>query len=113
MKILTDEHVSPAVANTLRSEGIDAVTIYETPIIGEDDPDVLAFANENRYVVLTNHQDFVTGEFIATTDHRGVLFYEDQHTSRRNIVRSVRNALSVLRAEDVRNEIIYLPDDWI
>jgi predicted nuclease of predicted toxin-antitoxin system len=69
MKILTDEHVSPAVANTLRSEGIDAETIYETPIIGEGDPDVLVFANENGYAVPTNDQDSIIGEFATTLDH--------------------------------------------
>ena len=57
MTLLTDEHVSPAVANALGSEGIDAVTIYDTPVVGEADPDVLAFASENGYAVLTNDQD--------------------------------------------------------
>jgi hypothetical protein len=88
--LLTDEHVSPAVANALRSEGIDAVTIYDTPVVGGADPDVLAFASENGYAVLTNDQDFVTGDFVAAVDHRGVFFYEDQRTSRKDIVRSDR-----------------------
>jgi hypothetical protein len=32
MRVLTDEHVSPVVANPLQSEGINAVSIYDTPI---------------------------------------------------------------------------------
>ena len=87
MTLLTDEHVSPAVANALRSEGTDAATIDDTPVVGGADPDVLAFANENGYAVLTNDQDFVTGDFVAAVDNRGVFFYEDQRTSRKDIVR--------------------------
>ncbi len=113
MRVLTDEHVSPAVANTLRSEGIDAVTIYDTDIIGKDDPAVLSFASENELAVLTNDRDFIVGAFVQDIDHWGVFFYEDQRTPRTDIVRSVHNALSVLEPEDLRNEIIYIPDGWL
>lgn len=113
MRVLTDEHVSPVIANTLQSEGIDAVAIYDTPIVGKDDPDVLEFASENESTVLTNDQHFITKEFVEETDHWGILFYEDQRTPRNDIVRSVHNALSVLRPEDTRNEIIHIPDGWL
>ena len=113
MRVLTDEHVSPVIANTLRSEGIDAVHIYDTPVAGKDDPAVLEFARDNESAVLTNDQDFITQDFVEDTDHWGVLFYEDQRTPRSDIVRSVHNALSVLRPEDMKNEIVYLPDGWL
>jgi predicted nuclease of predicted toxin-antitoxin system len=113
MRVLTDEHVSPAVANTLQSEGIDAVSIYDTPASGKDDPAVLEFANKNKAMVLTNDLDFVTKEFVDDTDHWGILFYEDQRTPRSDIVRSLHNALSVLRPEDTRNEIVHIPDGWL
>jgi predicted nuclease of predicted toxin-antitoxin system len=113
MRVLTDEHVSPVVANTLQSEGIDAVTIYDTPIGGKDDPAVLEFANEHEAMILTNDLDFITQEFVEDADHWGILFYEDQRTPRSDIVRAVHNALSVLRPEDTRNEIIHIPDGWL
>jgi predicted nuclease of predicted toxin-antitoxin system len=113
MRVLTDEHVSPVVANTLQSEGLDAVTIYDTPAIGKDDPAVLEFANENEAMILTNDLDFITQQFVEDADHWGILFYEDQRTPRSDIVRSVHNALSVLRPEDTRNEIVHIPDGWL
>lgn len=113
MKILTDEHVPPAVANTLRSEGIDATTIYETDLLGVKDPPLLEYVEENDYAILTNDQDFVSKKFVEESDHPGIFFYEDQRTPRTYIVRAVHNALSVLRPEDLRNEIIYVPDGWI
>ena len=100
--MLTDEHVSPVVANTLRSEGIDAVTIHDTPVAGKEDPEILKFASENESAVLTNDLDFITEKFVDDTDHWGILFYEDQRIPRKDIVRSTHNALSVLRPEDIR-----------
>lgn len=82
MRVLTDEHVSPVVANTLQNEGIDAVTLYETPISGKDDPAVLEFANEHEAMILTSDLDFITKEFVDDTGHWGILFYEDQRISR-------------------------------
>lgn len=113
MRVVTDEHVSPVIAHTLQSEGIDTVTIYDTPAVGEDDPDVLEFATENKATLLTNDQDFILEPFVEEIDHWGILFYEDQRTPRNEIVRSVHNALSVLRPEDTRNEIVYIPDGWL
>ena len=113
MRVLADEHVSPTVANTLQSEGIEAVSILDTPAAGADDPAVLAFANDNEAAILTNDQDFITQEFVEATDHWGILFYEDQRTPRNELVRAVHNALSVLRPEDMQNEVVYVPDGWI
>jgi predicted nuclease of predicted toxin-antitoxin system len=113
MKILTDEHVPPAVANTLRSEGVDATTIYDTDLVGVNDQPLLAYAEQHDYAILTNDQHFVSKQFVEECDHCGIFFYEDQRTPRSDIVRAVHNALSVLRAEDLRNDIIYVPDGWI
>ena len=97
MRVLTDEHVSPVVTNTLRSEGVDGVSVYDTRAAGADDTTVLEVAIENESAVLTNDRDFVTEEFVEATSHWGILFYEDQRTPRNDIVRAVHNALSVLR----------------
>ncbi len=113
MKVLTDEHVPRAVATTLRSEGIDATTIYDTELIGVDDQPLLNYAVEHEYVVLTNDQDFVTEDFVSDHDHHGIFFYEDQRLPRTDLVRAVHNALSVLRPEDLRNEIVFIPNGWI
>lgn len=113
MKVLTDEHVPRAVATTLRSEGIDAITIYDTDRVGVDDQLLLEYAAEHGYVILTNDQDFVAEDFVTARDHHGIFFYEDQRLPRTDLVRAVHNALSVLRPEDLRNEIVFIPNGWI
>lgn len=78
-----------------------------------DDQPLLEYATEHDYIILTNDQDFVSEGFSESYDHSGILFYEDQRIPRTDIVRSVHNAFSVLRPEDIRNEVIYVPNGWI
>lgn len=66
--------MSPAVANTLRSEGINAATVLEA---SADDDDLLRYARNHDLAILTNDQDFLN-----RTDHYGVFYYDDQDTSR-------------------------------
>lgn len=113
MKILTDEHVPQAVATTLRSEGLDAITIYETDLLGVQDQSLLNYAHQHDYVILTNDQDFVSEPFVDQNNHAGIIFYEDQRIPRSDLVRAVHNALSILQPEDLRNEIVYVPNGWI
>lgn len=113
MKILTDEHVPRAVATTLQSEGIETITIYDTELLGVNDPPLLDYATKNGYVILTNDQDFVSKEFVETATHPRIFFYEDQRLPRSDLVRAVHNALSVLRPEDLQNEIVYIPNGWM
>jgi uncharacterized protein (DUF433 family) len=77
MRVPTDEHVSPVIANTLQSEGLDAVTIYDTPVVGKDDPAVLEFANENEAMILIGIvvavEHHITGTEITLVSHRSHL----------------------------------------
>lgn len=113
MKILADEHVPQAVITSLRSEGVDAISIYDTDLLGVDDQPLLEYATEHDYLIPTNDQDFVSEGFPESYDHPGILFYEDQRIPRTNLVRAVHNAFSVLRSEDLRNEVVYVPNGWI
>ena len=59
MRLLLDEHISPIVAEQLRSRGHDAVAALEVSLTGVDDPGVLAWAaSARRAVVTSNIQDF-------------------------------------------------------
>ncbi|RRJ28803.1 DUF5615 family PIN-like protein [Halocatena pleomorpha] len=108
MNILTDGHVPRAIPITLQSEDIDAITIYDADLIGGDQP-LLEYAIEHGYVVLTDDPDFVTKDFVTAHDHHGIFFYEDQRHTRTDLVRPIHNAVSVLRPDNLRNEIVFCP----
>lgn len=69
MRILVDMNLSPDWCEVLRRDGWDAVHWSETGKPGAPDSEVLAYANENRYVVFTHDLDF--SAILAATGARG------------------------------------------
>ena len=59
IRYLIDEHVAKAVATGLRKRGIDVLTIAESGLLGAEDEDLLAFAEEEDRVMVTQDQDFL------------------------------------------------------
>lgn len=108
MKILCDEHVSPAVANALEGEGFEVATVASALSTGTTDDDVLEYAANEGYVVLTNDSDFVDGD-----GHRGVLYFEDQSVSNRELVRAIRQIDDLLPTETLVDRTVFLPDGWV
>jgi predicted nuclease of predicted toxin-antitoxin system len=59
LRLLLDEHLSPAIADQLRSRGHDVVTVAEAGLAGMTDERVLArAAGDERAVVTNNIRDF-------------------------------------------------------
>lgn len=73
MRLLADEHVTPAVINALRGDGHDVTTIAETVGLGTDDPEIAVYAHANNWVILTHDTDFLD----LSTDHSGVIYVTD------------------------------------
>ena len=57
--------------------------------------------------MLTNDSDFVD-----RTGYAGVLYYEDQGASDRELVRAIRTVDDLLPDDAVENRTIFLPDGW-
>lgn len=55
MRLLLDEHLSPAIADQLRARGHDVVTVVEAGLAGMTDERVLAWAVRERRAVVTNN----------------------------------------------------------
>ncbi|WP_135364982.1 DUF5615 family PIN-like protein [Halosimplex halophilum] len=107
MRVLCDEHVPPALVSALRSEGFEVETVGESVELGSPDADLLEFASDRGYAVLTSDSDFVDRK-----GHSGVLYYEDQNVSTRELVRAVRMVDDLLPDDAVEGETIFLPDGW-
>jgi hypothetical protein len=79
MKLLLDEMLSPRIAETLRTEGADVLSISESPALrATPDPDVLELAaREQRVLVTDNIKDFGPINRIWAAQgrtHAGILF---------------------------------------
>lgn len=104
---------SSAVADVLRSRGIDAVTAGELGLAGRSDPDLLAAAVAGGYVLLTeNVSDFArpaAEHLTAGGHHPGVLVALSSRFSRRpHGIAKIAAAVGAVANENLDDRLVYL-----
>lgn len=87
MRLLLDEHYSPAIAEQLRQRGHDVVAVKERPgLVGLEDAELFSLAQAERRAILTenwaDYQRLRTAAEEAGTHYYGVVL-----TSRRQLPR--------------------------
>ena len=72
MRFLVDECTGPAVAQWLRLQNHDVVSVFDE-IRGADDIEVIQKACEQNRILITNHKDFGELVFREKKPHKGVI----------------------------------------
>jgi predicted nuclease of predicted toxin-antitoxin system len=111
--MLLDEMYPSALAQTLRSVGIEASTVVEIGLAGRSDPDVLATASADGYVLLTeNVADFarIAAEHVVGGGHHpGVLIALSSRFSRRpGGIGAIAAAVRTVANEHLEDRVVYL-----
>lgn len=106
---MIDENVSRAVARGLRRRNIDAVALREVDRLGLPDESQLQWAYEQRRVVITHDEDYVSLGF-GSTSHAGVGYCHQEKYFRRPgaLVRRLEQLQTELSAEDWAGRVIFL-----
>jgi predicted nuclease of predicted toxin-antitoxin system len=113
LKRLLDEMYPPALAETLRADGIEVDTVAERGLGGRSDPDVLTAAAADGYVVLTeNVSDFAriaAERLTAGGHHPGVVIALSCRFSRRpNGIPKIAAAMRALGDGQLEDRLVYL-----
>lgn len=72
MRFLVDECTGPAVAQWLRLQNHDVISVFDE-IRGADDRNVIQKAFEQNRILITNDKDFVELVFREKRPHKGVI----------------------------------------
>lgn len=113
MKLLLDEMYPPALADALRAAGIDVSTVAERGLAGRSDPDILAAAAADGYVVLTeNFSDFArlaAERLTAGGHHGGLLIALSSRFSRRpSGILKIAAAVRTIVDDELKDRVVYL-----
>ena len=113
MRLLLDEMYADKLAQALRDEGIDAVSVAELGMAGRPDADVFAAAADGRHSLLTeNVSDFarLCGEHVAAGRHDlGVLIAFSSRFSRRPAgYGAIVTAVASVATEQLDDRLVYL-----
>ncbi len=102
-----DEHLSPAIADALRREGVDVSTSQETNLLGRGDLDQFAFAVAEGRVLVTCDDDFLRPEF-RNSKHHGICYCHRQKYDVGEMVEAVLVVHQCGTENEMRNHVEWL-----
>ncbi len=108
LKILVDENTSPRIVTQLETQGHDASHVLDALGGGVSDSEIISYAREHGYAILTHDDDFLDAR--QTTDVK-VLYYSDDTLSTTELANQVTELGEVVDANDDLARITAL-GDW-
>jgi len=114
LRFLTDENVSPRVAQALRQAGYAVTDLKEARCFGWTDDRVLAWAVSKGCVVVTHDKDFAgLLRNPMGRRHAGVILVRlhAQHPTR--VMERLLPVIAQLRSRRLRNALVIVGDDSI
>jgi predicted nuclease of predicted toxin-antitoxin system len=112
LALYMDHHVPKAITNGLRLRGVDVLTAYEDGASEADDSDLLDRANALKRVLFTQDDDLLSEaakRLRANTPFHGVVYAHQLQVSIGTCVRDLELIAKAGEAEDIINQIQFLP----
>lgn len=108
MRIPADEHVPNRFVTALRSEGFEVVRAKDALYESAPDDEVLDYAEENNFVVLSEDRDF-RGVETRSENHAGVLACNTRAKTG-NVISAIRTIEDY--ADDLSGSVVHVPGNW-
>ncbi|WP_135824943.1 DUF5615 family PIN-like protein [Halorussus ruber] len=109
MRILADEHIPNRYVTALQSEGFEVVRSKDALYEGAPDSEVLDYAGERNFVVLSEDRDF-GGVETRDEDHAGVIAC-DIRAKTGDVVTAIRTIDEY--ADDLSGSVVRVPGKWV
>jgi predicted nuclease of predicted toxin-antitoxin system len=110
MKFVVDECTGSFVANWLRTQGNDAISIFDDAR-GADDDQVLALAFDDQRVLITSDKDFGELIFREHRPHHGVILLRLHNQSPANHIAALERLFQ--QAQPLLDQYIVVTDAGI
>jgi hypothetical protein len=107
VRLYLDENLSPRIAIQLQQRGVDAVSVRDLDVLGDDDVSHLDRATRMGRVLVTTDVDFLR---LAATgaQHSGIVFGDQQEHTIGDWVRDLELLCFVFSSEEMENHVEYL-----
>lgn len=109
MKLIADEHIPNSFITALRAEEYDIVRAKDVLPEGENDSEIVTYADEHDRVILSEDGDF-RGKEINLDEHPGVIACEPR-ASAGQVVAAIRELDAY--TDDLSNGIAHIPNGWV
>jgi len=99
MRFKVDENLHPDVADVLRQDGHDALTVYEQGLRGHADGDVAGVCQRESRAILTLDLDFSDVREFPPQDYFGIIVFRLVSQGHASVIRAVGLILPMLASE--------------
>ena len=103
LKLLTDEHIHPAVAKGLRRRfpDLDVISIYDTGWRGLQDPPLLEILDTEKRALLTRDVNSIPGHanarLAAGQTHGGILYVDSRRHRQKDVRGLIRRLTEIVQ----------------
>ncbi len=105
MKFKTDENLPVEVADLLRQEGHDALSVVDQQLAGHPDVDVAAVCRSEQRALVTLDLDFSDIRSYPPEDHPGIIVLRPVLQTISSTVRLTRSAIALLATEPLAGQL--------
>jgi len=103
-RVLADENTSPDVAARLREHGRTATHVTDALDFGVTDQEIVTYAEEHEYVVLTHDDDFLRPNPTSVP----ILYYADDTLATETLVERVETVIDCVPSPSDLPPVTYL-----
>ncbi len=103
--LLADEHIPKTVVQRLDSYGIEVLHVEDIGMKGASDPELIKYALENDYSILTRDDDF---RKLGEENQVGVIL-QTKRQSKKQTASDVIKLLNSVSVEELESEVFYIP----
>lgn len=105
MRIKLDENVHPDVAELLKGEGHDALTVWDQNLRGSSDTTIASVVQREDRVLITLDLDFSDIRAYPPASYPGIIVLRVGSHSRKHLVGVVTRLLPMLRAQPTKGQL--------
>lgn len=107
IRFYLDENMPVELAAQLRQRGIDAVTVRDLGLLGDDDPSHLRRAAEQGRILCTYDKDY-TRLAKQGIEHKGIVFIPGKYRGIGVLVKRLEWIYLTYTRDDMKNKVEYL-----
>ncbi len=107
IRFYLDENVPVVIAAELKKRGIDAVTVRDLGLLGDDDLSHLRWAAEQGRILCTYDKDY-TRLAKQGIEHKGIVFISGKRRAIGVLVKRLEQVYLTYTRDDMRNKVEYL-----
>ena len=113
MKFKVDENLPVELAELLRNEGYDAITVIEQNLSGRSDSIVASVCKREKRIIITLDTDFADIREYPPAQYPGIIVLRIRKQDKRFILHLFKRVIRLFRKEKVDKRLWILEEDRI